>query len=176
MAIPRESLEEIEELGTNATVLGYTIVETPSGVLMSKVVELDITVQVPFLNKFMSCWLKVPACVLETQPGMAGRVTFLSGPFPRFAFYTGTCPNGLGLLHFTNHKRELDVSMVEMPEGYSFDLPGPPPIMLPPSPGGGPPAHMVKAIRQAVRGKAVRGRAFRGRGRGARGGRGRVSR
>jgi hypothetical protein len=188
MGIPKESFDELEGLGNTANVLGWALARTAGGIICTKVVELEVTMEIPYLNNmFLSCWLKVPAGIIEARPGANERETFLSGPFPRFAFYTATCPDGTGFLYLSHYKDELNGFMPELPLGYVFDSP-PTMALEPPSPGGGPPARMVLAIKQAAaaaaggvfasregsRGRGYRGNRGRRGGRRGRGGRGRA--
>jgi hypothetical protein len=180
MTIPRESLEELESLGDPARVLGWSMAQTAGGIICHKVIELEIALQIPYIvNTFMSFWLKVPAGVIEARPGSSQREVFLSGPFPRFAFFTATCPDGKGFLYLTYSKAELDAFMPERPiDQPHLQLPPAPPYE-PSAPGDGPPAHMVYEIKQAAAaaaaaaGVTVVGSGGHGRGRGSGRGRGR---
>lgn len=85
MGIPNESLDELEALGTPATILGYTIVDIPGNIISVKLVELEVTLEIPLLqNMFLSAWIKVPAAIIETRPGAPPSWKLSFGSFPAF--------------------------------------------------------------------------------------------
>ncbi|CAG7925482.1 unnamed protein product [Penicillium olsonii] len=180
MAIPAPKFEQIEAMGTKAVLYGYSVMEVVGGTLFySKIVELEVSPVIPLTDELtLSPWLKVPAAVIEDQSGGNSNQRVLSGPFPRFQFYTATCPDGLGLFYMSWFKEELTEYLPALPLGYQTDMP-PIGYVLPPSPGGGPPRAPVKQAWQGTdtqlpqvstkqpvkRVKRARGRG-RGRGRG----------
>lgn len=149
MAIPLPQFEEIENLGKKATLYGYSKMHVAGGTTFyAKVVELELTVLIPYKSGKVLCpWLKAPVAVVEEQPGASFPTSMLSGPFPRFSFYTATCPDGLGLLYLSWYKDELD-GLTELSPGYHIDAP-PLGEILPPSPGGGPPREPLIGVRSS---------------------------
>ncbi|CAG8150158.1 unnamed protein product [Penicillium salamii] len=140
MALPEDQYQELEKMITKPTVLGYSLMQAAGGhIFYTKVVQLELIMPVPFLNDtWMSGWLMCPAAVVQNQPGNNHGGMALSGPFPRFQFYTATCPNGLGLLYLCSFKNDLELSLPALPQDYLTDIP-PVGRLEPPSPGGGPP-------------------------------------
>ncbi|CAG8230998.1 unnamed protein product [Penicillium salamii] len=185
MGIPEDQYKELEKMPKKPTVYGYSMMQAAGGMTFySKVVEVELIMPVPFLNDTWMCpWIKCPAAVVQNQEGSSVPGMALSGPFPRFQFYTATCPDGLGLLYLCSYKDDLTAVIPDLPHGYQTEIPPTGPLQ-PPSPGGGPPRYIAPAsspgagskqpqVVLSLAGKSATQPSKRGRGRGRSRGRGR---